>query len=340
MKNCLIMIFITLIVLFVADACMPADTVVINGELQNIEFNSPGKSIMTGLVTLEKYALADHVYTTDDYTVTAVYTNGDKKDVTASAEIKGEYVNVSSSGLTFSSKNENHTYKLNVSYGGKTISAEVYAYKAGEFKECNIKSSKFFAGTVLSNFNISGDIAYMDNTGVMTYTNYLPKTGTAKIYTEYGEETASGTLRTIRALKEEDKEISYSIYENSENKSFDIEVIPLSEAKLLAVHYPMNNVKAGDEINLDTFVSTYMVDHIVNFYDEDTPSDSNAKIAVHITDDEGKIIDDAYQITVVIKRDGSEITTGYFAKGDEVSITVTYKASEEKTIEGKKDYKI
>ena len=268
--------------------------------------------------------MSDYEYTTDDYSVVAVYSSGDEVNVTASAKIEGNNVKVSSKGgLTFSSGNTNgHIYTVKVSYGGKSVSEDVYAYKVGDIKEIKIKQSKLFVDASLAHSGIAG-ITYMDDYGSMETDNNLSKTGKVKIYDKNGNEQVSGTLSSIRAIKDGGAKISYSVYENSEAYFIDITVLPTTDIKYIRISLSdLTKPKAGESINLGNFVATYMKSYWARVGNASTYTESDAKSIVYVTDSAGKVAD-GYSISVTVSSGNSEnVQSGEFKTGDVVHITV------------------
>ncbi len=308
------------------------------GSLESIEFNAPGKFSMIDH-KIEKYALIDHEYSTEDYSIKAVYSSGYEENVTASAKIEGSSIKSSKGNLTFLSGNKDgHKYTVTVSYGGKTTTAVVDAYKAGDIKDFKVKQSKFFEGISLANSDI-GTFTYMDNSGQMTVANHLPKTGFVKICDKNGNQLTSGTLDAIRAPQKGDAKISYSVYESSQAWTFAIEVLALSEANSLSPYYPSPYVQKGDEVNMSTFASKYLKNYQTYIGNAETYKDSTTKSWVYVTNEKGEE-NTGFNITVTASRNGKALTSGTFEKGDKVEINVTYKISDSKTISGKKEVEV
>lgn len=202
MKKYVAVISIVSALIFAAVSCMPAETVVIKGELTGVKFNAPGVLC----------ALADHEYSRDEYHVMACYSSGYEEDVTASAKIEGEYVEVTSTGgLIFKScytddhscyKNE-HKYTVNISYMDKTSVAVVYAYRAGDYLNFTPKSDplKIFEGASLLTPSIV-EMSYITESGMSSSSN-LPASGFVTIYNKNDEKSVSGTLDSVRSVRKE-----------------------------------------------------------------------------------------------------------------------------------------
>ncbi len=320
MKKNIAVISIVSALIFLALSCMPAETVVIKGDLTGLEFTVPGVP----------YTLADHEYARGEYRVTAHYSTGYQEDVTASAKIEGdEYVELTpTGGLTFKSCYTNgHKYTLTVSYGGITKIATVYAYnRVGDYLSFTVKSdpTKFFEGASLLTPGIVEKISYITESGMSSSTS-LPKSGFVTIYDKDDNVLESGTLETIRPLKEGDARITYSVYKDSEARSINIEVLPLTDAKGI---YPLrpSDLEAGKEFDTSTFMPTYMKNYRVYLCDNEDVKKADVRSLMYVTDEDGDV-KDGYTITVTVSRDGSEVTIGTFKKGD----TITIKDSSEVT---------
>ncbi len=338
-KKNIAVISIVSALIFLALSCMPAETVVIKGDLTRLDFTAPGLF----------YALADHEYARGEYRVTAHYSTGYQEDVTASATIKGdEYVVLTSNGgLTFKScytddhscyKN-NHKYTVTASYEGKTTTAAVYAYRAGDYLSFTVKSNptKFFEGTSLLTPGIV-EISYKTETGMYASTS-LPKSGFVTIYGEDGNESESGTLETIRPLQKGDSRITYSVYKDSEARSINIKVLPLTEGKAISLSSLTSYPKEGEEIDLSKFEATYMKNYRVRLYDNEDEEKAEARFLMYATDENGEV-KEGYRFTVTVFRNGETKTSGTFEKGDTITIKVEYKISEDTTLTGTRDFSV
>ena len=150
------------------------ETIVNKGDLTGIEFNTPSIFGVSGT-----YAWIDHEYTTNDYSVIAVYSSGYKEIVTTSAKIEGgEHVKVSSSGsLTFSGDEYGvHEFEVKVSYGGKSVSTVIKAYRPGDPINFEVNKTKYFEGTKIPT-NIAW-ITYIADSGALFISSSLPSIGT------------------------------------------------------------------------------------------------------------------------------------------------------------------
>ena len=324
MKKNITVISIVSALIFLALSCKPAETVVIKGDLRGLEFTAPGLL----------YTLADHEYARGEYRVTALYSTGYQEDVTASARIVGdEYVKLTpNGGLIFKScytddhscyKND-HKYTVTVSYGGITTTATVYAYsRVGDYLSFTVKSdpTKFFEGASLLTPGIVEKISYITESGTSSSTS-LPKSGFVTIYDEDDKKLESGTLDTIRPLEKGDSRITYSVYEDSEARSINIEVLPLTAAKGI---YPLrpSDLEAGKEFDTSTFISKYMKNYRVYLCDNEDVKEADVRSLMYATDKDGKV-KKGYTITVTVSGKGDGKTSGSFEKGDTIKIKVDY----------------
>ncbi len=331
MKKNIAVISIVSALIFLALSCMPAETVVIKGDLTGLDFTAPGLF----------YALADHEYARGEYRVTAHYSTGYQEDVTASATIKGdEYVVLTSNGGLIFNYTNDHKYTLTVSYGGITTTATVYAYnRVGDYLSFTVKSdpTKFFEGASLLTPGIVEKISYITESGMSSSTS-LPKSGFVTIYDKDDKELESGTLETIRPLQKGDARITYSVYKDSEARSINIEVLPLTDAKGI---YPLrpSDLEAGKEFDTSTFMSTYMKNYRVYLCDHKEVKEADVRSLMYATDEDGKV-KEGYTFTVTVSRNGETKTSGTFEKGDTIRIKVDYKISEDTTLTGTKDFSV
>ncbi len=332
-------------VLAVLTSCSPdsSETIVNKGDLTGIEFNTPSIFGVSGT-----YAWIDHEYTTNDYSVIAVYSSGYKEIVTSSAKIEGgEYVKVSSSGsLTFSGDEYGvHDFEVKVSYGGKSVSTVIKAYRPGDPINFEVNKTKFFEGTNIP-INIAR-ITYIADSGAL-FSGSLPAKGVTMIYNEdaetFDDMLVISTLEEIRPLKKGDATIFYGVYENSEISYIDIEVIPLSEAKSLKPNSLYSYVNEGDTFTKETFISTYLKNYKARIGNAETYSESTATTTLNVTDENGNL-NSGFTVEATISRKDEEgtykeVTSGTLQSGDNIFIKVTYKASEKETVEGTLSYKI
>lgn len=338
MKKYVAVILIVSALIFAAVSCMPAETVVIKGELTGVKFNAPNVPC----------ALADHEYSKDEYHVMACYSSGYEEDVTASAKIEGEYVEVTSTGgLIFKScytddhscyKNE-HKYTVNISYMDKTAAAVVYAYRIGDYLSFKAKSNptKIFEGASLTPSIVETSyIAEITESGMFSSSTF-PASGFVTIFNEDDEKSVSGTLDTIRPVQEGDTRISCSVCEDSEVRSMDIKVLPLTDAKgIRPFGLNSNDVKEGSEFDKDTFIFTYMKNYKVYLCDNEDYKVAEVRSLMYATDENGNV-NSGYKITITVSRNGAVETKGTFEKGDIVKIEVEYQISEDKTLTATRD---
>ncbi len=330
MKKVITILATVIMILTVLTSCLPGSSGTNDkGSFTGIMFEAPSISGLSG-----SYAWIDHEYTRNDYKVYACYSTGAREDVTESAKIEGgDHVKVSSSGsLTFSGEVAGfHKFEVKVSYGGKTKSTVIEAYKPGDIIEFTEKQTKFFEGSRV--YPEIAQINYFSDTGSPSSKNNLPAKGFVTIKDKDGKGNKT-TLREARTFKEGDSSISYSVYENSEVRSFNIEVVSLSNAKSLKVlSYPASEVNAGDTIDLSTFVSKYMKNCHVRIGDATEYDNSTIKSFFDATDSTGKE-NEGFSIKVTVLRDGKEITDGTFKKGDKIKVVVTKKISNTDSIQG------
>ncbi len=332
-------------VLAILTSCSPnsSETIVNKGSLVSLKFNAPGTVSVYGV-----YALIDHEYTTDDYSVYAVYSSGYEENVTGKATIKGDHVKVSSSGsLTFSDELYGiHEFTVKASYEGKEVSKVVYAYRPGDaIGGLDVKKTKFFEGSKLS--RDIARITYVVDTKTVSST-YLPSSGVTMIYNEKAETLDDmlviSTLGEIRPLKVGDATIFYGVYEDSELSYIDIEVVPLSDAKSLKPSYPSPYIKKGETIDMDSFASTYLKNYKARIGNAETYSDSTVTSLFSVTDEDGKE-NDGFAVEVTVSRKNSEgklvkVTSGTFQDGDNILIEVSYKISENNTVKGAISYNL
>ncbi len=332
-----VVIILLLLTLSCSAECEPS---INKGNLVDLKFNAPGFFSIYGT-----YALIDHEYTTDDYSVVAVYSTGYEENVTERADIVGgEYVKVSSThSLTFCGEvYGGHEFTLKASYGGKEVSKVVYAYRPGDaIGGLKDKDTTYFVGAYLTNY-IAG-ITYITEKGVITRGSYLPSSGLVKVYDKEGNVTQTGTISEIK-IKDGDTRIGYRVYKNSEESYIEIEkLIPISSAKRLKPGSP-SSPEIGSTINLSTFVSTYMHNAKVIFFDtEKAPSTCFGYL--YATNEKGEV-NEGFRVDVSVSRknkttgETEEVSSGTFETGDVITVNVSYIISDGITLTGKTEKSI
>lgn len=303
-------------ILFMASSCSHDAGIINKGSVTGISFK-------VGADSNNNYVLSDHKYTTDDYKVLVSYSSNYREYVTDAKIEGGEYMTKSSDGsLTFSSANTSHEFTVKVTYGGKAESFKVHAYKAEDIISLQM-NEKFFEGCMLGTIGSSVKISYLNSSGELLSDMTPSDDCNVKFYNASGNETFSGTYGTIRGFKTDDTKVSFSIKDSSEGCSSAIEIIPKTQAQKVSANSisSLKDKLEGKEINLDSFVKTYLQNYRVKLYNGETEKSSDVISIVYITDAEGKIAD-GYKITVTAKR-GESDATGTFEVGDIVSVVVS-----------------